>query len=196
MRVHVQEGTKATQPAYLRASTSSHEELFISMWLFLSTCSFFFFPHSSGTHAMSLMEVQVSRYQPLNSRRWAVQSVSQREYPCRPQDPGRHCEDSSGSRALPPQRAVRGTPELIPWRRPAWCLQTAFLLEEELPRLPLVESLDVSPSRVPGVWQDRMGRDRTASLATALLSLGTVGTSMLSWNPHHNPAGTLGSRFC
>lgn len=59
--------------------------------------------------------------------------------------------------SLPPQRAMLGT-SAIPWMSQDGCLQTSFPLEEELPRLPLVENWDTSPSRV---WCCRCGQDGT-----------------------------------
>lgn len=62
-----------------------------------------------------------------------------------------------------------------------------FLLKEELPRLPLVEGKDTSPSLCVAllVWarQGRMGQ--------GLSVLPTVGTSTQSLNSHHNPVGQL-----
>lgn len=87
--------------------------------------------------------------------------------------------------SFPPQRAVLGT-SALPRMSQDGCLQTSFLLKEELPRLPLVENWDTSPSCVWHCWcgHDRAGWDRTVRLPT-------VGTSTQSLNSHHNPVGAL-----
>lgn len=40
------------------------------------------------------------------------------------------------------------------------------------------------------------GPGRNASAALAFLSLPTIGTCILAWNPCHSPVGTLRYRFC